>query len=168
MSEIVLVLNNVRSCHNVGAMLRTAEGLGVKKVILVGYTPYPRLANDARLPHISDKITRQISKTALGAEKMLDIEHITDLASALKLLAKDGFTICAVEQSDKSVRLPDYQPPAKLALLMGNEVSGLDASELALVDLTLEIPMFGAKESFNVASSAAIALYHCRFFSEST
>lgn len=163
MRELVLIVHNVRSCHNVGAMLRTAEGLGVSEVILTGYTPYPVTEDDARLPHLAKKIDKQIAKTSLGAEKTISWRYSEDLTAVLANLKQEGYTIAALEQAKNSTKLPDFRPPEKLALIVGNEVTGLESKILALADITLEIPMFGAKESFNVASAAAIALYHIRF-----
>ncbi len=163
MNKIVLIAHNLRSCHNVGSLLRTADGLGVEKVILSGYTPYPRAANDSRLPHLADKIQRQIHKTALGAEDSVSWEHIENIFTVFEKLRADGYVIAAVEQSEHSVNLPDYRPPEKLALLVGREVEGVEPEVLTACDLTLEIPMFGKKESFNVVQAAAMALYHCRF-----
>ncbi len=165
MREIVLIAHNIRSTHNVGSLLRTADGLGVSRVILSGYTPFPRLhLGEPRLPHLADKISRQINKTALGAENFVPWQHTEDIEQAFTKLRADGFTIVAVEQSANSIKLPDYQPPAKLALLVGREVEGVEPEVLAACDLALEIPMFGQKESFNVVQAAAIALYHCRFW----
>lgn len=164
MRELILVIHDVRSCHNVGAMLRTAEGLGTSEVILTGYTPFPKMANDPRLPHLADKIDKQIAKTSLGAQISLAWRHGPDVKVALKELKTRGFCVAALEQARNSVQLPDFKPPDRLALVVGNEVTGLAASMLALVDMTLEIPMLGKKESLNVASAAAIALAHCRFY----
>jgi tRNA G18 (ribose-2'-O)-methylase SpoU len=160
MRQLVVIAHNVRSCYNVGSLLRTAEGLGVAKVILSGYTPFPRLAQDPRLPHIADKATRQIHKTALGAEITLPWEHYGDASFALANLRASGFTLAALEQAPSALPLPSYQPPEKLALLVGREVEGVEPEILAKMDSILEIPMRGHKESFNVASAAAMALYH--------
>lgn len=157
MPEIVLCLHNIRSTHNVGSIFRTAEGLGVNKIILSGYTPYPGTANDSRLPHISQKLSSQIHKTALGAEQMVPFEYTETLnLSMLKLM---GYRIVALEQSPRSVKLHSYKPPTKIALLVGEEVNGIDQDTLAQCDDIIEIPMVGKKESFNVSVAAAIALY---------
>jgi tRNA G18 (ribose-2'-O)-methylase SpoU len=161
--DIILIAHNVRSCHNVGSLLRTAEGLGVQKVILSGYTPYPEHINDRRLPHEAAKIAKQINKTALGAEDLVKWEHHADIFPVLKKLQKDGWHIAAVEQAEDARELPGYHPPTKIALLVGREVEGVEHEVLAACDLTLEIPMFGKKESFNVVQAAAMALFHCRF-----
>lgn len=163
MVKLVLIAHNLRSAHNVGSLLRTAEGLGVNQVFLTGYTPYPFSPNDERLPHLALKTDKQISKTALGAEKLVDWQHVPDVNIALADLKKQGFTVAALEQAPGSIKLPDFKPPAKLALIVGREVEGIEPEILAICDQTLEIPMLGRKESFNVAQAAAMALYHCRF-----
>lgn len=163
MRSILLIAHNLRSCHNVGSLLRTAEGLGVTKVWLTGYTPYPASSDDNRLPHIAEKVTKQIHKTALGAENNIQWEYIHDLSLLITALKHDGFKIIGLEQTDDAIPLRDFLPPAKLALLVGNEVEGLDQSALSACDHHVEIPMFGKKESFNVVQAAAMALYHFRF-----
>ena len=163
MKELVLIAHNLRSCHNVGSLLRTAEGLGVSQVYLTGYTPYPLADQDDRLPHIAQKINRQISKTALGAETLQPWEHSADLAVVFDELRSAGYQIAAVEQSPTAISLPDFSPADKLALLVGREVEGVEPEVLALCDAILEIPMFGRKESFNVVQAAAMALYQVRF-----
>ena len=164
MRTIVLIAHNLRSCHNVGSLLRTAEGLGAAQVYLTGYTPYPLHKGDARLPHLAAKVDRQIHKTALGAEQFVAWEHAEALEPVLAKLHEDGFTIAAVEQAPGPRGLPNFAPPEKIALLVGREVEGVEPELLKCMDLVLEIPMFGRKESFNVTQAAAMALYHCRFF----
>ena len=174
--EITLLLHNIRSTYNVGAIFRTAEGFGVKKIILSGYTPYPDLSlnreapscayiegevcqNDPRLPHIREKITRQIHKTALGAESLVSFAFYEDIADWLDDNEQnESLPIVALEQSDRSVMLPDFQPPDKVALLLGEEVHGITPELLEQCQHIVEIPMFGQKESFNVSVAAGIAL----------
>jgi len=163
MTTLVLIAHNLRSTHNVGSLLRTAEGLGVSKVYLTGYTPYPAQVADERLPHLAAKIDKQIAKTALGAEKSLKWRHEADVLAVLHDLKKQGFTLAALEQASASLNLTTFTPPAKLALLVGREVEGVEPEVLAACDLSLEIPMLGQKESFNVVQAAAMALYHCRY-----
>ncbi|MDQ3123300.1 MAG: TrmH family RNA methyltransferase [bacterium] len=161
--ELIVIAHDMRSTFNVGSLMRTAEGLGVKKVYLTGYTPYPLQINDNRLPHIAAKLDVQIKKTSLGAEKSLEWEYIEDINKVLSILSRQGFEIAALEQSDKSISLPDFTPSPKLTLLLGTEVTGLPKNILDSIPLHIEIPMQGKKESFNVVIAAAIALYHCRF-----
>lgn len=163
MRSIVLIVHNVRSCHNVGSLLRTAEGLGVEKVYLTGYTPYPVEKKDSRLPHVAQKTHGQIAKTALGAENLVEWQHELDVDSTITKLKQDGYEVCALEQSGESTPLNEYKPSPKVAIIVGNEVAGLDSSLLALSSKLLFIPMFGKKESFNVAQAAAMALYHITF-----
>jgi 23S rRNA (guanosine2251-2'-O)-methyltransferase len=163
MREIIIIAHNLRSVHNVGSLLRTAEGLGVTKIILSGYTPHPGHANDRRLPHESFRITSQIHKTALGAEDMVPWDYHKDILPVIAKLKKNGWAVAAVEQTEDSKSLHDYHPPQKIALLVGREVEGVEPEILAACDIALEIPMFGKKESFNVVQAAAMAAYHCRF-----
>lgn len=163
MREIVLIAHNLRSTHNVGSLLRTAEGLGVQKVYLTGHTPYPQHTDDARLPHEAAKLHRQIQKVALGAEETQAWEHQADLDIALAELRERGYTLCAVEQTPAAQPLPNFKPPQKVALVIGREVEGIEPEVLEQLTAHLEIPMFGSKESFNVVQAAAMALYHCRF-----
>ncbi len=161
--EIVLVAHNLRSTHNVGSLLRTADGLGISSVYLTGYTPYPLTLSDERLPHLAAKIDRAITKTALGAETSVNWSHVPDLLPLLTSLRSDGFVLAALEQMQGSIALPDYNAYDKTALIVGREVEGIEPEVLSQVDIALEIPMFGRKESFNVVQAAAMALYHLRF-----
>lgn len=156
MPKITLILHNIRSTHNVGSIFRTADGFGVEKIICSGYTPYPKIENDPRLPHISEKLTSQIHKTALGAEEMVPFEYYEDIT---EWFAENNLPIVALEQSSNSIRLDNYIPPEEFALLLGEEVHGIEKQYLSKTDTILEIPMKGKKESFNVSVAAAIALY---------
>ncbi|MFZ1812799.1 MAG: TrmH family RNA methyltransferase [Candidatus Saccharimonadales bacterium] len=160
MRSVIVIAHNIRSCHNVGSIFRTCEGFGVEQIILSGYTPYPQLVNDVRLPHIAQKITAQIHKTALGAETLVPFSQTNQVD--WQALRDAGYRIVALEQSPTSILLPNYAPPDKIALLLGEEVDGVAANLLAECDDALEIPMFGRKESFNVSIAAGIALYHLR------
>src|SRR6478672_6124633 len=127
MREIVLIAHNLRSCHNVGSLLRTAEGLGVSKVYLVGYTPYPAgQPDDPRLPHEALKLTKQIHKTALDAENQIAWEHVTAIEPVIEHLHTDGYQVMAVEQAGNATALPNFMPSSKIALLMGREVEGVE------------------------------------------
>jgi len=163
MRKIVVIAHDIRSTHNVGSLLRTAEGLGVEKVYLTGYTPYPLHDKDARLPHLANKIHQQIQKTALGAEKSQKWEQSENIEAVIASLKQEGYAIAALEQAQGAISLPEYQPPDKIAILLGTEVEGLDTELLALCSSALEIPMFGQKESFNVVQAAAMCIYHCKF-----
>lgn len=163
-SQIVLIAHDIRSTHNVGSLLRTAEGLGVAKVYLTGYTPYPTQAQDQRLPHIAHKIDKDIHKTALGAEVTQAWEQTTDLLQLIDQLKDQGYNICALEQAAGAISLPAFAPSSKVALLLGREVEGIEPKFLTKCDTALEIPMAGSKESFNVVQAAAMALYHISFY----
>lgn len=163
MRQIVVIAHDVRSAHNIGSLFRTCEGLGVKKLYLTGYTPYPAAKKDERLPHLKNKIDSQIARTSLGAEKSLPWEHKDDLNELTAQLKSGGFEITTLEQTKKSTILPDYSPGSKVALIVGNEVKGLDERFIKIADVCIEIPMMGKKESFNVVQAAAMALYHMTF-----
>jgi 23S rRNA (guanosine2251-2'-O)-methyltransferase len=163
MRQIILVAHNLRSAHNVGSLLRTAEGLGVHKVILSGYTPHPVHVHDRRLPHQAVKVDQQINKTALGAEHLIKWEYHANILPVLSKLKKDGFVVAALEQTEDAHLLHTYHPPHKIAIVVGREVEGIEIEILDACDVALEIHMFGKKESYNVAGAAAMALYHCRF-----
>lgn len=150
-SPFFLVLPNIRSCHNVGAMFRTADGCGVDKLYLVGYTATP--------PH------PQLDKVALGAEKWMSWEYRKSLPLLLKKLQKQGVRVLALEKSETSIPIRSWQPPAAgqaVALIVGNEVEGVPAKILAGCDAVVHIPMYGQKESFNVSVAAGIAMYEIR------
>ncbi len=162
--KLVLVLDNIRSCYNVGAILRTAEGFGVNEVVLSGYTP--RVHDITLLPHLRNKLDREIHKTALGAEDMLKIISSTDLKTDLKNYKKHGWQVVGLENninSNKLVYLGTSNYRNRLSnnvvLILGEEVNGIDKSLYDLIDIFLEIPMKGKKESFNVSVAAGIAVY---------
>lgn len=141
-----MVVPSIRSGHNVGAMFRTADGAGVDKIYLCGYTAAP--------PH------PQIDKVSLGAETWIKWEQKKQTASLLKKLKKKGYNIVALEQTQRSKNIFDWKPKFPLALVVGNEVKGVDKKILDLCDEHVEIPMKGKKESLNVSVAAGIALYH--------
>lgn len=157
MPEIIVIAHNIRSTHNVGAIFRTSEGFGVHRIILSGYTPYPKKDHDPRLPHIAEKLTTQIHKTALGAEQIVPFEY--QEIPAIGTLRASGYRIVGLEQDERSITLPEYTPPKKVALILGEEVNGIPQSLRDLCDDFIEIPMHGLKESFNVSVAAGIALY---------
>ena len=162
MPEIIIIAHNIRYTHNVGAIFRTAEGFGVHKIILSGYTPYPQTSNDTRLPHISLKLSSQIHKTALGAENIVPFEY-SETPDILAL--KDaGYRIAGLEQADRSTPLNTYVSPDKIVLILGEEVNGIPGELLAQCEDILEIPMVGKKESFNVSVATGIALYQLSLF----
>jgi len=143
--SFVLILENIRSRFNVGAIFRTADGAGVEKIFLGGITPAP--------PH------PQIDKVALGAEKTIPFVCIKQIVSTIKQLKKEGYKIVALEQSPKSIPYYNFKPPQKVALILGNEVKGLPLKILALADIIVEIPMYGEKESLNVGVAGGIVMF---------
>jgi len=162
MPKIILIAHDIRSTHNVGSILRTADCLGASMVYLTGYTPYPLAKNDVRLLHLAKKLDAQIHKTALGAEISTRWSHNTDIYAVISALKAKKVEIVALEQAPKSTPLPYFKPTGDTALIVGNEVTGLDKQILESVDRIVEIPMSGSKESLNVAQATAIGLYQLR------
>lgn len=159
-----IVLHNIRSVYNVGAILRTCEGFGVNEVVLSGYTP--RFDDQNLLPHLREKLNKQIEKTALGAEKLLNIYSSGDIFANLTEWQKQGFKIVGLENNIHGVRLRHLgdsnlknEIGEKVVLILGEEVNGIDEKLYDLIDVFAEIPMRGQKESFNVSVAAGIAIY---------
>ena len=141
-----LILPNIRSCHNVGAMFRTADAFQFDRLILCGYTACPPKP--------------QIDKVSLGAEQWVPWEYCVDVVALCAMLKKQGVTIVALEKTDSSLSL-DQMPPldGDVALLVGNEVDGVSSDILLYADMVVHIPMYGKKESLNVSIAAGIAMY---------
>ena len=144
--SFILILPNIRSAHNVGAMFRTADGAGVDKIYLTGYT--------ARPPH------PQLDKVSLGAEKSVSWEYAKQTGPLLKKLKAAGYHIVALEQTPKSVTLYHWQLTFPLALIVGNEKTGVTKNLLKYCDEAVEIPMRGKKGSLNVSVASGIVLYY--------
>ena len=164
--RISLVAHDIRSTHNVGAFFRTCDAFNIDEIIFSGYTPYPTLEEDTRLPHLSDKITRQIHKTALGAESTVNFIRFDGIKAVLKSLKQNEITLVALEQSEASLSLEEVVSklkseikPKSIALFVGNEIHGVKNDVLKQMDYVIELPMQGSKESLNVSVSAGIALY---------
>ncbi|MBQ1528639.1 TrmH family RNA methyltransferase [Candidatus Saccharibacteria bacterium] len=169
MPEIIVLLHNIRSCHNVGSILRTADGFGIKTAIFSGYTP--RYHDPNLLPHLREKLDRAIEKTALGAEKYLALKTSDNITQTLADLHAKNYTILGLENNLSDPRkielnLQNFaqlttalQSRPRLALLLGEEVAGIDHDLYQHIDYFLEIPMRGQKESFNVSIATAIALF---------
>lgn len=155
----VLIAVNLRSCENVGSLIRSIDGLGWNELICVGTTPYPLINDDYRLPHIREKVSNKIAKTALGAEKTVPVRYFSALETAVSALRGESYSLIALEQSPTKTPLAAVPEQGNIALLVGNEVTGLTQSDLKQVDKIVEIPMKGQKESLNVAVAAAIAMY---------
>ncbi len=155
MKQLTVILYNIRSTYNVGAILRTCDCLGVEQVIFTGYTPFL----DKGLPHEQDKLRKQIHKTALGAEDILNWSR-AEINEAIASCKEQGFCVVALEQGEKSLNLADSpELPEKVALILGEEVHGIPSDLLVQCDHLLEIPMLGKKESFNVSVATGIALW---------
>jgi 23S rRNA (guanosine2251-2'-O)-methyltransferase len=159
-----VILSDLRGAGNVGSILRTANACGVELVYACGYTPYPMLPDDDRPPHVVTNNSRLIAKTALGAELTMPIRHFSDTATAIAEAKHDGFDIIIIEQAETSLNLFSFVPTSnKLALVLGNEVDGVSQAVCELASVVLELPMIGTKESLNVSSAAAVALYQLQF-----
>jgi 23S rRNA (guanosine2251-2'-O)-methyltransferase len=144
---IIVVLDNVRSMHNVGSIFRTCDGFAVEQVYLCGITSQP--------PH------REIEKTALGATRSINWTYYPQPVQAVEQLRKDGYTIIAIEQAENSIMLNDFEADKskKYALIFGNEVNGVSDEVMQRIDACIEIPQFGTKHSFNIVVSAGIVLW---------
>lgn len=147
---IVLVLDNIRSAHNVGSAFRTADSFKIDKVWLCGICAVPPSA--------------EIHKSALGAEDSVDWEYVDDTMEALKRLKDEGYTIVSAEQTVGSVMLDTFRPDKgrKYAVVFGNEVSGVRQDVVDASDFCIEIPQFGTKHSLNVSVSIGVILWHFR------
>ncbi len=143
--EIFVLLNNIRSLHNVGSIFRTSDGAGVKKVYLTGQTGYPP--------------REEITKTAIGAEKVVPWEYYIDPIDAIKKLKKKGVQIVVLEQTEKSVDYKKFKPKYPLCLVVGHEIDGVSDEILELCDSAIEIPMCGKKQSLNVSVAFGVAVY---------
>jgi tRNA G18 (ribose-2'-O)-methylase SpoU len=150
---VVVVLDNVRSMHNVGSIFRTCDGFAVEQVCLCGITGRP--------PH------REIEKTALGATQSINWIYYDNSLQAVEQLRKDGYRIIAIEQAEKSIMLNEFvaKKEEKYALIFGNEVNGVSDEVMKVIDACIEIPQFGTKHSFNIVVSAGIVLwdFFCQF-----
>ena len=149
--EVVLVLHNVRSAHNVGSILRTADAVGVSRVFFTGYTPAP-------LDRFG-RVQKEVAKPALGAERTVLWEKRTSLSALVTSLRKKGFSTVALEQAPRAVDYRAFALRSPTAFILGNEVRGIDARSLRLCDTIVEIPMRGRKESLNVSVAAGVLLF---------
>lgn len=144
---LVVVLDSVRSLHNVGSAFRTADAFALERVVLCGITGTP--------PH------REIEKTALGATQSVDWQYEADVLTLVQQLKEDGYTVLAVEQVGGSIPLQEYivSSQQKYALVFGNEVHGVNEDVVRMADACIEIPQFGTKHSLNVSVSIGIVLW---------
>lgn len=153
--ELFIVLHDIRSAYNVGAIFRTADGAGVSKIYLSGYTPIPPKENKTR----KTQADKMIEKTALGAEKNIAWEKCDDLEKLLKKLRSEKIKIVALEKTEGSVEIRKFKKNFPTALILGNEVEGVSKNILQKCDAIVSIPMRGKKESLNVSVAAGIAMY---------
>ncbi len=146
-SGVVLVLDNIRSAHNVGSAFRTADAFGVDKIYLGGICPVPP--------------SPELRKVALGAEEVVPFGHVSDVVDLVHRLQADGYTVIAVEQTVNSVKLDRFrrEPGNKYALVFGNEVEGVQQEVVDACDFALEIPQKGTKHSLNVSVSIGVVLW---------
>ncbi len=144
-NDVYILLNNIRSLHNVGSIFRTSDGAGVKKLFLCGQTGYPP--------------REEIAKTALGAEEIVPWEYYIDPIDCIKKLKKEGIQIVALEQTSKSIDYKKLKPKYPICLVVGHEIDGVSKEILELCDEAIEIPMHGEKQSLNVSVAFGIAIY---------
>lgn len=149
--EVVVILSNIRSAHNVGSIFRTSDAAGVRKIFLAGVTPAP-----------IDRFGRaqkEIEKTALGAEKSVPWEHRDDVLELTRELKEGGYEVVGAEIDPRAIDVRSFAPQKPVAILFGREVEGLSTEERAACDALIQIPMRGSKESLNVAVAAGIILF---------
>ncbi len=143
---VIIVLDNIRSMENVGSFFRTADAFRIESIYLCGITACP--------PH------REIHKTALGADESVDWKYFETTIEACKHLKEMGYKIFAVEQIENSIKLDEFDTPAKSAYIFGNEVAGVDDEVLPYCDQAIEIPQEGTKHSLNVSVTGGIVMFH--------
>ncbi len=159
-TKLYLIVENIRSAHNVGSLLRSAEGLGVSEVALCGYTPYPKKDNDERLPYLAEKINNRIRKTALGAEFKQRWRYFKDSQQAIGYYRDKGIQIVSLEQTNNAKQITKFKVSGDIALVVGNEIEGVKHDTIMASDSVIYIPMKGEKESFNVTIAASMALFY--------
>ncbi len=144
---VVVVLDNIRSAMNVGSVFRTADAMAISKIYLCGITATPP--------------NREITKTAIGATDSVTWEYFEESKLAIESLRKDEYEIVAIEQTDSSVELMDYEnKKEKIAIILGNEVNGVDSDLLPHIDGAIEIDQYGTKHSLNVSVCGGIVIHH--------
>ena len=157
--KLFLILHDIRSAYNAGAIFRTADGAGVSKIYLTGYTPCPPDKNKSH----KTQADKMIEKTALGAEKSVAWEKCEDLENLLQKLnppaGGEKISIVALEKTKNSTDIKKFKATFPIALILGNEVEGISKDIIKKCDAIIEIPMRGKKESLNVSVAAGIAMY---------
>lgn len=158
---MVVVCLDIRSTYNIGSILRTCDGFGIRKVYCSGLTPHTDECEQP--PHVRKRWLREISKTALGAEKSVQMSYVEQNVTLIDTLIGQGYHLVALEQSEHSIPLSDFSSKSdKLAFILGSETSGIPEDVIKKCSETIEIPMFGIKESFNVAVACGICLYQIK------
>ncbi len=147
----ILILPDIRSALNVGAIFRTADAVGISKIYLTGYTPRPT--------DQFKRIQKDIAKSALGAETWVEWEYKKTLIPLIKKLKKQGYQIVALAQDETAMDYRKYKIANRVALILGPEVNGLDKKILKECNKIIEIPMYGKKESLNISVACGIALF---------
>jgi tRNA G18 (ribose-2'-O)-methylase SpoU len=147
----ILIIHNIRSVHNVGALFRTADAVGIDKIIISGYSPSP-------LDRFG-RVRSDMAKSALGAEQSVPWEISENIIETIKGLKSDGYTIIGLEQDPRSVDYKTIPKTDGMVFIIGTETTGMESELLDLCDTIAEIPMHGSKESLNVSVSAGILLY---------
>lgn len=147
-----VILHNIRSAHNVGAIFRTSEGAGVAKIFLTGYTPRP-------IDRFG-RVVPEIQKTSLGASELVPWEGAEDIHEVIDRLQSEGVQVVAVELDAAAESIYTFIPKESVAYIFGNEVTGVTPDIMQTTDATLMIPMRGKKESLNVATTAGVVLFH--------
>ncbi len=144
---VIAVLENIRSAYNVGSVFRTADAFLIDAVYLIGYS--------ARPPH------KEIKKTALGAEETVSWQHFTNTGEAISALKEAGYSVYAAEQAEHSIPLHHFKQEhsQKIAIIFGNEVTGVEQATIDLCDGCIEIPQLGMKHSLNIATAAGVVLW---------
>ncbi|MGB4845239.1 MAG: RNA methyltransferase [Ferruginibacter sp.] len=146
-TPVIAVLENIRSAYNVGSVFRTADAFLLESIYITGYTCVP--------PH------KEIKKTALGAEESVDWKHFANASEAIKTLKENGYTVYAIEQAADSLKLQNLQfgSDDKIAVIFGNEVTGVEQETILQCDGCIEIPQLGMKHSLNIATAAGVVLW---------
>jgi tRNA G18 (ribose-2'-O)-methylase SpoU len=144
-TPIIVILDNIRSCNNIGSVFRTSDALLIERICLCGISATPP--------------NKEIHKTALDAEKSVEWEYFKNTEDSLIKIKSEGYKIYAVEQVENSILLTDFIPENKIALVFGNEVKGVEQKIINMCDGVIEIPQYGTKHSFNIAVSAGIVLW---------
>ncbi|MFT6336179.1 MAG: 23S rRNA (guanosine2251-2'-O)-methyltransferase [Saprospiraceae bacterium] len=144
---LIVVLDNIRSAMNVGSIFRTSDAMSISKIYLCGISATPP--------------NREITKTAIGATDSVEWQYFESTNFAINCLKAEGYEVLAIEQTDSSVELMNYQPSKdKVAIVLGNEVNGVDSELLPLLDGAIEIDQYGTKHSLNVSVCGGIVIHH--------